>query len=60
MVLADRLLRKPITGKVGCCARAASGHRRRRAAEQRDELAPSHVEHNPPSRNRSQASSRNV
>jgi hypothetical protein len=30
----------------------------RRAAEQRDDLAPSHVEHNPPSRNR--ASSRNV
>ena len=28
----------PITGIVGCCARAASGHGRR-AAEQRDELA---------------------
>ena len=33
--------RKPITGIAGCCARAASGQRRR-AAEQRDELAPSH------------------
>ena len=26
-----------------CCARAASGHADRRAAEQRDELAPLHV-----------------
>src|SRR5215831_133127 len=35
----DAIARKPITGIVGCCARAASG---RRAAEQRDELAPFH------------------
>ena len=34
-------LRNPITGIAGCCARAASGQRRR-AAEQRDELAPLH------------------
>ena len=33
--------RNPITGIAGCCARAASGHGRR-AAEQRDELAPFH------------------
>ena len=32
----------PTTGIAGCCARAASGHARR-AAEQRDELAPLHV-----------------
>ena len=37
----DLLSRNPITGIAGCCARAASGHRRR-AADQRDELAPSH------------------
>ena len=36
----DAALRNPITGIAGCCARAASGHARR-AAEQRDELAPS-------------------
>ena len=30
-----------MTGIAGCCARAASGHDRR-AAEQRDELAPPH------------------
>ena len=34
--------RKPITGMFGCCARAAKRPRRRRAAQQRDELAPSH------------------
>ena len=28
---------------TGCCARAARRPRRRRAAEQRDELAPLHV-----------------
>ena len=33
--------RNPITGIAGCCARAASGQHRR-AAEQRDELAPFH------------------
>jgi hypothetical protein len=32
--------------RSACCARAASGH----AAEQRDEVAPSHVEHGPSSR----------
>ena len=37
----DRPLRNPITGIAGCCARAASGQRRR-TAEQRDELAPLH------------------
>ena len=37
-------LRNPITGIAGCCARAASGHRRR-AAEQRDELAPLSFDH---------------
>jgi hypothetical protein len=30
--------RNPITGSVGCCARAASGHAGR-AAEKRDEVA---------------------
>ena len=38
---ATPLSRNPITGIAGCCARAASGQRRR-AAEQRDELAPPH------------------
>jgi len=38
---ADVKLRNPMTGSLpGCCARAASG----RAAEQRDEIAPSHAE----------------
>ena len=35
-------LSNPITGIAGCCAYAASGHARCRAAEQRDELAPLH------------------
>jgi hypothetical protein len=26
MLLGDRVLRNPITGIAGCCARAASGH----------------------------------
>ena len=39
---ADALLRNPITGVAGCCARAAS---RNRAAEQRDELAPPSLDH---------------
>jgi hypothetical protein len=34
----------PITGIACCCACALSGHERR-AAEQRDELASSNVEH---------------
>jgi len=43
----DALPSNPTTGIATCCARAASG----RAAEQRDELAPSHVElPAPPSR----------
>jgi hypothetical protein len=40
------LLRTPIIGVAGCCARAATGveHRRsRRATEKRDELAPFHA-----------------
>jgi hypothetical protein len=33
----------PMTGSLReACARAASGHCRRRAAEKRDEVAPSH------------------
>jgi hypothetical protein len=36
------VLRNPITGIAGCCARAARGHDVDRAAEKRDELASFH------------------
>ena len=39
---ADPMRTNPTTGSAGCCARAASGHAMRRAAEKRDELAPPH------------------
>ena len=39
---AARFISTPMRRIVGCCARAASGHASRRAAEQRDELAPLH------------------
>ena len=38
--LGDALLRKPITGSPGCCARAASGHATAAPPSERDELAP--------------------
>ena len=44
VALAGPVWRKPITGIASCCARAASGHGRR-AAEQRDELAPLSLDH---------------
>ena len=40
MEIGDPLLRNPITGMAGCCARAASGHV---AAAKRDEIASLHV-----------------
>jgi hypothetical protein len=53
--LGPRLLKNPITGIAAGCARTVSGHVTAcRAAEERDELAPSHVghqasfPHNPP------------
>ena len=42
---ADPLLRNPITGIAGCCARAASGHAAAAPPSRVMELAPSHVEH---------------
>jgi hypothetical protein len=46
------------TGIFGCCARAASGQAGRRTAEQRDELAPHHIEHGLPPRFEPTATSR--
>jgi hypothetical protein len=43
--LGARLLRNPITGIAGCCARAASGHAVAAVARQRNEPAPPHFEH---------------